>query len=86
MDTPALPGVRMRVIPLASSTPRPSERRVSRDPLLASAPDGLSPVNRARPSLQMDSLGPPSPQDEASLLACRARVRLTGRSRCSVPT
>jgi len=83
--TSGLPGVRTRVIPRASSTPRPYERRVSGDPLLASAPDGVSPINPTGSPLQASPWGPPPPQDEASKLACGARVRLTGRPRASVP-
>ena len=85
MWTPGLPGVRPRVSPRTSSTPRPYERRVSRDPLLASAPDGLSPANHDRSPLQVNHRGPPPPQDEASTLACGAHGRLTGRPRVSAP-
>src|SRR6056297_273257 len=85
MRTPGLPGVRTWVSPRTSSTPRPYERRVSRDPLLASAPDGLSPANHGRSPLQANHRGPPPPQDEASTLACGAHGRLTGRPRVSAP-
>jgi len=52
MRTPRLPGVPTEGIPVASSTPRPVERQVSDGPLLASAPDGLSPTNHDEPSLR----------------------------------
>jgi hypothetical protein len=82
---PELPGVRTRVVPLASSTPRPCERGLSEGSLLASAPDVVPSVNRAGTPLRVRPCGPPSPQDEASTLARGARVRLTGRPRRSVP-
>jgi len=49
---------------------------MSGDPLLASAPGGLSPVNQTPAPLQAQSSGPPPPQDEVSTLACGARDRL----------
>jgi len=47
-----LPGVPAGGIPVAFSTPRPVERQVSGGPLLASAPDGLSPTNHDGASLR----------------------------------
>ena len=61
MDARDGPDVRTRGIPRASSTPRPSERRVSRGPLLTSVPDGVPPVNRGGAPRQARSHGPPSP-------------------------
>jgi len=52
MWTPWLPGVPTGGIPIAFSTPRPVERQVSGGPLLASAPDGLSPINHDETSLR----------------------------------
>jgi len=72
MWTPWLPGVPTGGIPVASSTPRPGERQVFGGPLLASAPDGLSPINRGEPSLRTAGHGPLSPTDEASMLASGA--------------
>jgi len=83
--TPGLPGVRTRVIPFASSTPRPHERRVFDGPLLTSVPGGLPSFNHVSASLQMQPRGPPSPWDEASTLAHGVRVRLTGRPRVRSP-
>src|SRR6056297_2688955 len=83
--TAGLPGVRTRVIPFASSTPRPHERRVFDGPLLTSVPGGLPSFNHVSASLQMRPRGPPSPWDEASTLAHGVRVRLTGRPRVRSP-
>jgi len=58
---------------------------MSEGSLLASAPDVVPSVNHAPAPLQAQSRGPPSPQDEASTLACGAPDRLTGRPRRSVP-
>src|SRR6056297_2000124 len=82
---PGWPGVRTRVIPFASSTPRPHERRVFDGPLLTSVPGGVPSFNHAGASLQMRPRGPPSPWDEASTLAHGVRVRLTGRPRVRSP-
>src|SRR6056297_1601962 len=83
--TAGLPGVRTRVIPFASSTPRPHERRVFDGPLLTSVPGGVPSFNHVGASLQMRPRGPPSPWDEASTLAHGVRVRLTGRPRVRSP-
>src|SRR6056297_4059094 len=82
---PDLPGVPCRGIPVASSTPRPYERQVSSGPLLASAPDGLPPVNPDSGTPASARRGPLSPQDEASKSASGARYGLTGRLRNSAP-
>src|SRR6056297_1606683 len=80
-----LPGVPYWGIPVASSTPQPYERQVSSGPLLASAPDGLPPVNSDCSTPASARRRPLSPQDEASKSAPGARYGLTGRHRCSVP-
>lgn len=49
---PRLPGVPTRGVSVASSAPRPCERRTSDDGLLASAPDPVPSVNRDGSSLR----------------------------------
>ncbi len=80
-----LPGVPVRGIPVASSTPRSYERRTSDGGLLASAPDPVPPMNRDGSPLRTSDTKPLSPQDEVSTLAPGARTGLTGRARRSVP-
>ena len=70
-----LPGVRTRIGPRTSSTPRPDERQVSASPLLASAPGGVPAINHDGSPLQVRRRGPLPPSDEASTLACRVRAR-----------
>ncbi len=83
--TARLPGVPTWGIPVASSTPRSLERRTSDGPLLASAPGGVPPMNRANPSLRKGYAEPLSPKDEVSTLASGARAGLTGRARVRSP-
>lgn len=79
--TARLPGVPAWGISVASSTPRSLERRTSDGPLLAPAPGGVPPTNRANPSLRKGYTEPLSPRDEVSTLASEARAGLTGRAR-----
>ncbi len=51
-----LPGVPTRVLPVASSTPRPGERWVSGAGLLTSVPDPVAPVNHDGTSLRMHAV------------------------------
>ena len=80
-----LPGVRTRVVPFASSTPRSDERQVYEGPLLTSVPGGMPSSNHRRTPLQAQPCGPLSPLDEASTLAHGVRVRHTGRFRVRSP-
>ena len=83
--TPSLPGVRTRVVPFASSTPRSDERQVYEGPLLTSVPGGVPSSNHRRTPLQAQPCGPLSPLDEASTLAHGAHARQTGRPRVRSP-
>jgi len=69
-----LPGVPTRVVPVASSTPRPYERRASDGGLFASAPDPVPSTNHGE-----------SPLRASVVDRCPRRTRLRRRLPGPVP-
>jgi len=78
VDDPGVPGTPERVVPVASSAPRPFGRQASTAGLLTSVPDPLAAANARDDAPAGARRRPLSSKDEASTSASGAR---SGRTR-----